>query len=79
MDNDRLIVRVANAIDYADTQENIRDMLLSEGLSEYDAYLTFRAGEILFSARTKFAMDPRNAHVLEAELAARSMVAERQS
>ena len=48
-------------------------------LSAYDHTLVFQNGEFLFSARTKFAMDPRNAHVLEAEIAARSMVAERQS
>lgn len=47
MDNDRLIVRTAMALDFGEDVEAIRVRLLGEGLSEYDAFLTFRAGQIL--------------------------------
>jgi hypothetical protein len=50
MDNDRLIVRVANALDMGASNEDIHAFLIAE-LSECDAYLTFRAGEILHNAR----------------------------
>jgi hypothetical protein len=43
--------RVANAIDVGASVEDIHDMLIREGLSEYGAYITYMAGKLLSKSR----------------------------
>ncbi len=50
---DRLIVRVAKAIDLGASPDDIHAMLMGEGLSESDAYLTYRAGQLLSEQNTQ--------------------------
>lgn len=46
------IARVANALSVGATAENIHHMLVGvEGMSEYNAYLTYKAAELLLKSR----------------------------
>lgn len=52
-DNSRQIVRVANALEYGASADDIHSILIGVGLSESDAYLTYVAGKILFAGRSE--------------------------
>ncbi len=42
---------VALALSVGASMEEIRDILLQRGLTEYQAYLTYKAGELLYQSR----------------------------
>lgn len=56
-DNSRQIVRVANALEYGATADDIHALLIGSGLTEEEAWLTFVAGRIIFHGRP-ISLDP---------------------
>jgi hypothetical protein len=43
---ENLIVLVAQRLSFGSPPEEIREMLLKEGLSEYDAYLVYKGAQV---------------------------------
>ena len=50
-DDNKTIIRVANALDLGVSLDDIHTMLLGEGMSEREAYLAYQAGRLLHEHR----------------------------